>query len=128
MVRLGSLLIGIAFASLLFADTLPFVVAMVCVWTLGEIMGSSASSTIAADRAPAHARGRYQSALGGAWSVAFMLGPVLGTLVYSASPAVLWIGCGALGVSASGLCLAARRQPAPERDRAAEVDGSRRSV
>ena len=125
MVGIGSLLIGTAFASLQFADTLPLLAAMVGIWTLGEIMGSSSALSIAADRAPAHARGRYQSALGGAWSLAFMLGPVLGTLVYSASPAVLWIGCGALGVSAFGLCLAARRHSAPEPDRASAVDAAR---
>jgi len=126
MVGFGSLLIGTAFDALLFADTLPLMVAMVGVWTLGEILGASAASAIAADRAPDYARGRYQSALGGAWSVAFMLGPVLGTLVYSARPAVLWIGCGALGVLAFGLCLAARRHPAPKPNGAGVVDAARR--
>lgn len=126
MVGFGSLLIGTAFSSLLFADTLPLLVAMVGVWTFGEILGASTASAIAADRAPSYARGRYQSALGGAWSVAFMLGPVLGTVVYSASPPVLWIGCGALGVLAFGLCLAARRHQAPEPDPAAAVDAARR--
>ena len=113
MVALGQLLIGLAFASLLFARTLPLLVAMVVVWTFGEICGSSSSNAIAADRAPEHARGRYQSALGSAWSGAFMLGPVLGTLVYSANPAVLWWGCGVFGAVAAALSLAARRVPAP---------------
>jgi MFS family permease len=113
MVALGQLLIGFGFASLLVADTIPLLVGMVVVWTLGEICGSSPATAIAADRAPAHARGRYQSALGSAWSVAFMAGPILGTLVYSADPTVLWWACGAIGVAAAGLSLAARRHPAP---------------
>lgn len=121
MVGFGSLLIGLAFGSLLFVHTLPLFVAMVGLWTFGEIMGSSTSTSIAADRAPAHARGRYQSALGSMWSVAFVLGPILGTLVYSIEPAILWWVCAALGVVALGLCLAARRQHVPP---AGEVDVS----
>jgi MFS family permease len=129
MVALGQLLIGLGFASLLFADTIPLLVVMVVVWTLGEICGSSAATAIAADRAPEHARGRFQSALGAAWSVAFMLGPVLGTLVYGRSRAALWWACGGLGVVSSALALTARRFPAPAPGRLApappgEVDVS----
>ncbi len=128
MVALGQLLIGAGFASLLVADTIPLLVGMVSVWTLGEIIGSSPSLAIAADRAPDYARGRYQSALGAAWSVAFMLGPILGTLVYSTSPSALWWACGVLGAAAAGLCLLARRYPAPLPAPAAsdpaEVDGA----
>jgi MFS family permease len=113
MVALSGLLIGLAFASLLFADTFPLLLAMVAVWTLGEILGSAASTAIAADRAPDHARGRYQSALGAVWSVAFAVGPILGTLTYGALPAVLWWSCGGLGVASLALALAARRFPVP---------------
>jgi MFS family permease len=109
MVGVSGLLIGLAFGSLLFADTLPLLVAMVVVWTLGEIMGASPASSIAADRAPGYARGRYQSALGSTWSAAFIVGPILGTLVYSVRPAILWWGCAATGAAALALCLAARR-------------------
>jgi MFS family permease len=109
MVGTSGLLIGLAFGSLLIADTLPLLVAMVAVWTLGEIMGASPASSIAADRAPGHARGRYQSALGSTWSAAFVIGPILGTLVYSIEPAILWWGCAATGLVALSLCLAARR-------------------
>jgi len=127
MVALGQLLIGAGFASLLVADTIPLLIGMVTVWTLGEIVGSSPSLAIAADRAPDYARGRYQSALGAAWSVAFMLGPILGTLVYSRSPSALWWACGVLGASAAGLCLLARKHPAPAPASRPEVDDSRRS-
>jgi MFS family permease len=113
MVALGQLLIGLAFASLLAADTIPLLVLMVVVWTLGEICGSSAANAIAADRAPEHARGRYQSALGSAWSLAFMVGPIAGTLVYAWDPAVLWWGCGLVGVTSAALALLAGRYPAP---------------
>lgn len=122
MVALAQLLIGLGFASLLFAETLPLLVGMVVVWTLGEIVGSSPTTTIAADRAPAYARGRYQSALGVAWSSAFMVGPLLGTFVYSANPAVLWWACGVVGVAAAGLSLSARRHPVPAIPAPSRVD------
>jgi MFS family permease len=122
MVALGQLLIGIGFASLVVADTLPLLVVMVAIWTLGEITGSSASLSIAADRAPEHARGRYQSALGSAWSLAFMLGPVLGTLGYSKDPDALWWTCGVLGGASAALSLWAGRLPVPTAGREPRVD------
>ncbi len=127
LVGASALLIGFAFSALLFADTVPLLVGMVSVWTLGEVLGSSASISIAADRAPEYARGRYQSAIGGAWSLAFVLGPVVGTSVYTASPAILWLGCGAAGVVAFLLCLAARRHPAPVPPSLEVVDDAGRS-
>lgn len=113
VVGLGQLLIGLGFASLFVAVTLPLLVGMVVIWTFGEILAASASMAIAADRAPEHARGRYQSALGATWSVAFMVGPVVGTIVYSVNPAVLWVACGVVGVLALGLSLAAGRYSTP---------------
>jgi MFS family permease len=113
MLALAQVLLGFGFATLLVADTVPLLVGMVVVWTIGEIVGASPATAIAADRAPEYARGRYQSALGVAWSSAFMIGPLLGTIVYRASPAVLWWACGAAGVAAAVLSLAARRLPAP---------------
>lgn len=113
IVGVGQLLIGVGFASLLVAGTFPLLVGMVVVWTMGEILSSSASLAIAADRAPEHARGRYQSALGSAWSLAFMAGPVLGTIVYSVSPTALWAASGVIGVLALTLSLMAGRHPTP---------------
>ncbi|MFB3738948.1 MAG: MDR family MFS transporter [Candidatus Velamenicoccus archaeovorus] len=114
MVALGQVLIGLAFLSLIAADTVPTLLAMVVVWTLGEMVESPVASAYAADRAPEHARGRYQSAYGGMFGLAWMLGPVIGTTVYASSPGVLWLGCGVVGVVAAALALAAGRQPVPE--------------
>ena len=47
------------------------------------------------------------------FGVAWMLGPVLGTNVYQASPDALWLGCGLLGVVSAALTLSARRHRAP---------------
>jgi MFS family permease len=113
MVALGQILIGLGFASLLFADTFPLLVGTVAVWSLGEMCALSVAQGIAADRAPDHARGRYQSALLATRGAAFMAGPVLGTLAYSAGPEILWWSCGGMGVLAAWLSLLARRFPAP---------------
>lgn len=115
MVALGHLLIGTAFASLLFADTLPLLILMIVVWTFGEMIESPVAAAVAADRAPVHARGRYQAAFGSMFGVAWMLGPVLGTSVYAWSPSVLWIACGLVGLGGAALPLAARRHPVPAR-------------
>jgi MFS family permease len=113
MVALGALLIGGAFASLAVATTIPALVAMIVVWTLGEMIESPVSAAFVADRAPEHARGRYQSAFGSMYGVAWTVGPILGTTLYQANPTVLWIGCGVLGIVAALLALAAGRRPAP---------------
>jgi MFS family permease len=113
MIALGQLLIGLGFFSLLFAERIPALVGMVVIWSLGEMIESPVSATIAADRAPTHARGRYQAAYGGMFGLAWMLGPIVGTAVYAHSPDAVWIGCGVLGVVAALLALRAGRIPAP---------------
>jgi MFS family permease len=124
IVALGHLLIGLAFASLIAARTLPALAAMVVVWTLGEMIESPVASTVAADRAPTYARGRYQSAFGGMFGVAWMLGPVLGTMAYATEPALLWAACGLVGAVAAALALAARRRPPAVPERLTDVPHS----
>ena len=121
MIALGSLLIGLSFASLLVARSIPALAAMVLVWTLGEIIASPVSSAFVADRSPEHTRGRYQASLGVMFALGAVVGPTLGTLTYAYNPDVLWIGCGVAGVLSAGLALAAGRHPAPAR----EIDTSR---
>jgi MFS family permease len=113
MIALGHVLIGLAFASLLFARNLPLLVLMIVMWTFGEMIESPVASAITADRAPSHARGRYQSAFGSMFGIAWILGPALGTVVYAADPAMLWVACGVLGAVAALISLTARRYPAP---------------
>ena len=113
MVALGGVLIGAAFSSLSVATAVWALVAMVFVWTLGEIVSSPPASAFVADRAPDHARGRYQASLGMMFALGGVIGPVLGTIVYSHSPTALWIGCGVAGLISGALALAAGRYPAP---------------
>ena len=85
----------------------------VLVWSFGEMFGSPSTAAFIADRAPAHLRGRYQSSLGLTYSLAFTIGPIGGTALYSWWHRGLWIACAALGVIGAALALAAQRYPAP---------------
>lgn len=122
MVALGGLLIGLAFASLMFAHTIPALVAMVFVWTLGEMVSSPPASAFVADRSLEHTRGRYQAALGAMFALGAVIGPLLGTSTYAVDPDVLWAACGVAGLLSAGLALAAGRLPAP----ATQVDAAGR--
>ena len=117
MVALGELLIAAGFTSLLVAESVPALVAMVLVWSLGEMIESPVAAAIAADRAPLHARGRYQSAYGAMFGIAWMVGPILGTSVFAWNQDAVWLACGALGILAAWLALAAGRRPAPAVER-----------
>jgi len=114
MIALGNLLIGLGFATLLVAVSLPGLVVFILIWTLGEMIESPLASAVAADRAPEHARGRYQSAFGSMFGLAWMMGPLVGTSLYQVSPDVLWVACGLVGVVSAWLALAAGRHPARE--------------
>jgi len=113
MVALGDALIALGFLSLLVAESVPALVGMVLIWSLGEMIESPVAAAIAADRAPLHARGRYQSAYGAMFGVAWMLGPIVGTSVFAWDQDAVWLACGALGILAVSLALAAGRHPAP---------------
>jgi MFS family permease len=113
MIALGAILVGLGFAELAFVRALPGLLVMVVIWTLGEIVESPATGAFVADRAPEHARGRYQGALGMMYASAAVIGPIIGTSVYSLSPTALWIGCGVVGFGSAALALSAGRQPAP---------------
>jgi len=117
MIALGNLFIGLGFASLLLVASVPGFVVFILIWTVGEMIESPLAAAVAADRAPEHARGRYQSAYGSMFGLAWMLGPVLGTSIYQVSPSALWLACGLVGMASAWLALAAGRRPAPVRDR-----------
>src|SRR3954451_23923569 len=59
------------------------IAATVLVWTLGEILTASVSGAIIADLAPPHLRGRYSGFYGTAFSIAALLGPLVGSRLLS---------------------------------------------
>ena len=113
MVALGAALLGIGFGSLLFAHALPLLLGMTVIWTFGEMIESPNASAFVADRAPDHLRGRYQAAFGSMFAFAAVIGPIVGTSVFSVSPNAVWIGCAGLGLLAAVMALAAHRAPVP---------------
>jgi MFS family permease len=76
----------------------------VVVWTIAEIGNTPPQMALGADLAPAHLRGRYQGMSTLAWSVAGIVGPLVGGWALSAvgASAVLWASLvlGAAGVPA----------------------------
>ena len=112
MMALGFLLIGVGFASNVLVRTLPLLALTTVLFTLGEMIAMPVSAAYVADLAPAHQRGLYLGTYGLVWSLAFVCGPSLGLLLFSASPMALWMTCGVLGIIAAGIILAA---PGPGR-------------
>jgi MFS family permease len=111
IMALGYLLIGAGFASNALPRTLPLLVLTVVLFTLGEMTAMPVSSAYAADLAPAHQRGLYMGAFGMTWSVAFIVGPSLGMMLFAASPFALWATCGLMGVLAAGIILTEHSAP-----------------
>ncbi|MDP9329364.1 MAG: MFS transporter [Actinomycetota bacterium] len=113
VVAFGGLFVGLGFATLAIFHSVPGLMVFVVIWTFGEIVESPSTSAFVADRAPEHARGRYQGALGMMYASAAVLGPLVGTGIYSRSPTALWLGCGVVGIVIAGLAIEAGRHSTP---------------
>jgi len=61
--------------------------------------------------APEHVRGRYMGMMVTMWSIAMLIGPAAGTLLYQRNPAALWTASGALGIIGAALLLYTPRRP-----------------
>lgn len=115
MIALGILLTGLGFGAFAFLTSAPGMFFAVAIWSFGEMFDSPSVAAYTADRAPAHARGRYQSALGVTYGLAFTVGPLAGTALYQATREGVWYACAVLGAIGAVLALAAERHPAPVR-------------
>jgi len=113
MIALGVLLLGIGFGSHAVLLSAIGMAGSVVVWSFGEMFGSASSAAFVADRAPVHLRGRYQSALGVTYGLAFTVGPLVSTALYQLRPKSVWFASAVLGLVGAALALAAERRPAP---------------
>ena len=109
VMALGFFLIGAGFASNALPRTLPLLVVTMVIFTFGEMIAMPISAAYVADLAPAHQRGLYMGTYGLTWSFAFVCGPSLGMLLFSASRIGLWTTCGLLGLLATRIILSEPR-------------------
>lgn len=79
---LGALLIGIGFGATAFVSNVIPLIITIIIWTFGEMILFPASSSFAAEISPPNRRGEYMGYFQMSFSLAFTLGPWLGTLVY----------------------------------------------
>jgi MFS family permease len=119
---LGAFLIGAGFGGMAFTTGFRSVALTVVIWTFGEMILLPVSSAYAAELAPSDRRGSYMGLYTMSFSVAFAIGPWLGTLTLDRhGPAVLWgaaflLGCLSAAMMARirwGPSHAADEQPAP---------------
>jgi MFS family permease len=115
---LGCLLFAIGFGALAFVSSAAGVLAMVIVWTFGEMMLFPAMAAHLGEIAPESLRGTYMGAYSMSLSIALTLGPWLGTqLLATTGPAGVWSVMFVLGVLAAVLMVYAA--PPHRRRRAA---------
>ena len=106
VMALGALILGGGYALMgAVGDSIPLLLATVVVWTFGEMLGSPTGQAYLAALAPADLRGRYAGGLGLAWSLAFTVGPILGSTALEIGHGVLWLGSLALAVGSAALFL-----------------------
>lgn len=116
IVAFGTLLIALAFPLLVpTAFGVGGILAQLVLLTVGEMYSFSMLSSFVSDRAPAARRGAYLGVYGASFSLAFVLAPALGGLVYERLGAdALWYGCGAVGgLAALGYRALHRAYPRP---------------
>jgi len=100
---LGAFLTGVGFGAMALAGNIYEVAATVAIWTFGEMILLPGSSAYAAEIAPADRRGEYMGLYVMSFSLAFTVGPWLGTEVYERlGSTVLWSAaflCGCLSAA-----------------------------
>jgi MFS family permease len=99
VIATGALLIGGGFALTPLGRGFPYAALTVAVWTMGEMLSMPLLTSEIANRSHAGNRGRHMGWFGVSFSLAWMLGPLVGAAVYARiSPPALWYGCGGLGI------------------------------
>lgn len=104
---LGCLLVALGFGGLAWATTLPLIALTVVVWTFGEMILFPANMAYVADVSPPGRQGEYMGYFSAVASLAFMLGPAVGSVgLERAGPFVFWLGALGVAVVAGLLMLA----------------------
>ena len=78
---IGAVLTAIGFGGMAFAHDILFLIITIIIWTFGEMIVFPASAAYVSEIAPAKKRGEYMGFFQMSFSISFMIGPWLGTLV-----------------------------------------------
>ena len=104
VMALGALVLGGGYALMgLVGTSTPLLLLTVVIWTLGEMLGSPTAWAYLSSLAPPDLRGRYAGGLGLAWSLAFTVGPLLGSAALDMGHGVLWFGSLGLAMVSAAL-------------------------
>ncbi|MFH1728590.1 MAG: MFS transporter [Pseudomonadota bacterium] len=96
---IGSFLVCFGYFALPFGHGFIYAISTVLIWTLGEMLAFPTLTALTASIASDNAKGKYMGLYAFTFSLAFMLGPFIGTLIYSKlSPNILWYSCGLIGL------------------------------
>lgn len=115
VLAVGAFLSGFGLSLLPLGSSAIFLLGTVAIWTLGEMLAAPTAEGFVASRAAPQARGRFMGLFVLAWSAAFMVAPLSGTLIYSRfGQEALWYGCGGIGVVLFfGYCALSKRAARP---------------
>jgi MFS family permease len=95
----GAALLAGGLGILPLGSTFAFAAASAVVWTVGEMLSLPLVEATVANRAGAGQSGRYMGMFTTAFSLAFVLAPLVGTTVYERFGSdALWYGCGVFGL------------------------------
>lgn len=120
LVALGALLYGIGFGLTPLGSAVPVAMALVAVWTFGEMISAPFSATFVASRSGASQRGLYMGAYAMALTAANVLAPTVGLTLYAWDPAApWWVGAVVAVASGGALLLIDRRIRAAGKPRVA---------
>ncbi len=98
-IALSFFLTGLGFALMPLGRGFVYAALTVAVWTSGEMLSMPLLGSLIALRAGSGSQGRYMGLFSFAFSLSMILGPMVGTTVYSRyGPSALWFGCGATGI------------------------------
>ncbi len=111
---------AVAFALLLPAPALPFLVGAITLLAFARMLAGPLAQAIASELAPRHAQATYQAAFSVVFDLKDAAGPAIGTWLYAISTVLPWgTGIVASIVASCALAVAARRHEAGQ-DKGAE--------
>ena len=99
IIAIGVLFMFLGFAVLPFGISFIYAIFSTLIWTTGEMLIFPLSSTFIANMATDENRGKYMGLFTFTFSLAFVIGPIVGAWIYSEiSPEALWYGMGVAGI------------------------------